>query len=96
MNENDKSRILAFLQSIDNKNYTIKQLKNIDEVRKKVKEDTKSKTEEEGMAILGFLLKKGYISIDDSEGIVLTKDSELNEVLKEMLKNANLTEVVQK
>jgi hypothetical protein len=85
INHNVKSRILALLQKIDEGEYTAKVLENLEEFRKKIKEDTHSENEEDGMAILGYLLKKEYVLLDEKYGILLSKDDNIRKSIKKML-----------
>lgn len=83
-----KARIIALLQSIDNGKYPAGLLNNLQELRSCVKEDTKSATEDEGMAMLGYLLKKDYVTIDEKRGIILSEDDDTSLILREMMRNS--------
>jgi len=80
-------KLLQLLNKIDEGEYPANLLRTISQLQSKVQTDTGSATIDEGMAMLGYLLKKRYVFIHDIEGIKLTEDKVLRKTLRGMIKD---------
>ena len=82
-----EKKILRLLKKIDSGEYPANLLRDIPKLQAKIISDTDTLDTDEGMAMLGYLLKKRYVYIHDEDGVKLTEDRVLRKTLREMIKN---------
>ena len=69
-----QEKLAALLEKIKNNSYDADQLANMVQLQDKIASDIKCDDSVEAMALLGYLLKYKYVTIDPQRGIILNQD----------------------